>query len=213
MPIGVSRGFVSSTLEPLKTATSKLRLVGDTGPATVRHTRLAGGIDGAFYGHMVAGMRNGVLAITRDGALALDQRRSPSHFRIGTKRHLARPAVLPRARAASRRGARAEFGVHAGSAAEPRRDAPQAHRHGDWLHPGARPRRLRPGDWRGDVLQGPDPGRAAGGTGAAARPAGGCRRARSRLRARGQEPAGRHRGGRRPAAGAACRRRPKLSSC
>jgi signal transduction histidine kinase len=33
--------------------------------------RLAGGIDGAFYKHFVTGMRNGVLAITREGTLAL----------------------------------------------------------------------------------------------------------------------------------------------
>jgi signal transduction histidine kinase len=33
--------------------------------------RLAGGIDSAFYQHMVTGMRNGVLAITREGTLAL----------------------------------------------------------------------------------------------------------------------------------------------
>jgi len=33
--------------------------------------RLAGGIDGAFYNHVVTGMRNGVLAITREGTLAL----------------------------------------------------------------------------------------------------------------------------------------------
>jgi signal transduction histidine kinase len=33
--------------------------------------RLAGGIDGAFYKHVVTGMRNGVLAITRQGTLAL----------------------------------------------------------------------------------------------------------------------------------------------
>ena len=33
--------------------------------------RLAGGIDGAFYKHLVTGMRNGVLAITREGTLAL----------------------------------------------------------------------------------------------------------------------------------------------
>jgi signal transduction histidine kinase len=45
--------------------------VSDAAAAAARHIRLAGGIDGAFYRHMVAGMRNGVLAITRDGALAL----------------------------------------------------------------------------------------------------------------------------------------------
>ena len=33
--------------------------------------RLAGGIDGAFYEHIVTGMRNGVLAVTRQGTLAL----------------------------------------------------------------------------------------------------------------------------------------------
>ena len=33
--------------------------------------RLAGGIDAAFYKHVVTGMRNGVLAITREGTLAL----------------------------------------------------------------------------------------------------------------------------------------------
>jgi signal transduction histidine kinase len=33
--------------------------------------RLAGGIDGAFYKHIVTGMRNGVLCITREGTLAL----------------------------------------------------------------------------------------------------------------------------------------------
>ena len=33
--------------------------------------RLAGGLDGAFYKHIVTGMRNGVLAITREGTLAL----------------------------------------------------------------------------------------------------------------------------------------------
>src|SRR5688572_16633114 len=69
MPLGVPRDLVSHFSEPLVT-TPVLRLVSDTGVA-VRHTRLAGGIDGAFYRHMVAGMRNGVLAITRDGSVAL----------------------------------------------------------------------------------------------------------------------------------------------
>ena len=70
MPLGVPRDLVSHYSERLVT-TPVLRLVSDTGVAAVRHTRLAGGIDGAFYRHMVAGMRNGVLAITRDGAVAL----------------------------------------------------------------------------------------------------------------------------------------------
>jgi signal transduction histidine kinase len=38
---------------------------------TLTHTRHAGGIDDAFFRHIVSGMRNGVLAITSDGRLAL----------------------------------------------------------------------------------------------------------------------------------------------
>jgi signal transduction histidine kinase len=41
------------------------------GSSAASGARLAGGIDGAFYKHVVSGMRNGVLAITRDGTLAL----------------------------------------------------------------------------------------------------------------------------------------------
>jgi signal transduction histidine kinase len=43
------------------------------GPASRRQAgaRLAGGLDGAFYQHIVTNMRNGVLAITREGTLAL----------------------------------------------------------------------------------------------------------------------------------------------
>ena len=68
MPAGVQRNFVS---EPMETTPSPtLRLVEPTSTAS-RPTRLAGGIDGAFFRHMVAGMRNGVLAVTRDGDLAL----------------------------------------------------------------------------------------------------------------------------------------------
>jgi signal transduction histidine kinase len=40
-------------------------------PAGIARTRLAGGIDDNFFRHMVSGMRNGVLAISRDGRLAL----------------------------------------------------------------------------------------------------------------------------------------------
>jgi signal transduction histidine kinase len=41
------------------------------GAAGAGGTRLAGGIEGSFYKHVVSGMRNGVLAITREGTLAL----------------------------------------------------------------------------------------------------------------------------------------------
>ena len=52
----------SSRRPPVRRATSAQRKAA---------ARLAGGIDGAFYQHIVDGMRNGVLAITRDGTLAL----------------------------------------------------------------------------------------------------------------------------------------------
>src|SRR5918992_1078342 len=38
---------------------------------TLARTRHAGGIDDTFFRHIVSGMRNGVLAITSDGRLAL----------------------------------------------------------------------------------------------------------------------------------------------
>ena len=41
------------------------------GRGVITRTRLAGGIDDTFFRHIVSGMRNGVLAITRDGRLAL----------------------------------------------------------------------------------------------------------------------------------------------
>ena len=71
MPHRCVPGIREQHFRATSAATPVLRLVSDAGLAAVRHTRVAGGIDGAFYRHMVAGMRNGVLAITRDGALAL----------------------------------------------------------------------------------------------------------------------------------------------
>ena len=40
-------------------------------PARKAAARLASGIETAFYKHVVTGMRNGVLAVTREGTLAL----------------------------------------------------------------------------------------------------------------------------------------------
>ena len=48
--------------------TAHLRLVDPPGG---RSARLAGGLDGTFYRHLVDGMRNGVLAVTIEGELAL----------------------------------------------------------------------------------------------------------------------------------------------
>ncbi len=56
--------------------------------------RLAGNIDDAFFRHIVSGMRNGVLAITRDGTLALINDEAYRIFAV-TARHtdLGRPVA------------------------------------------------------------------------------------------------------------------------
>ena len=47
------------------------RGIGTQPRGAVTRTRQAGEIDDTFFRHMVSGMRNGVLAITSDGRLAL----------------------------------------------------------------------------------------------------------------------------------------------
>src|SRR5688572_15862679 len=47
------------------------RWVGEQPQGDITSTRQAGGIDDTFFRHIVSGMRNGVLAITADGRLAL----------------------------------------------------------------------------------------------------------------------------------------------
>src|SRR5262245_39139011 len=67
---GGARGqHVTEPVQPPTRPPAHLRLV-DTQPSA-RSARLAGGLDGAFYRHMVDGMRNGVLAVTIEGELAL----------------------------------------------------------------------------------------------------------------------------------------------
>jgi signal transduction histidine kinase len=58
------------TPSPSSTRRAPARRAGTSSRAQA-HARLAGGIDGAFYKHIVTNMRNGVLAITREGTLAL----------------------------------------------------------------------------------------------------------------------------------------------
>ena len=63
-----------SALTPSRSSSSSRRLPVRRVAAPPRDragARLAGGIDGAFYKHIVTGMRNGVLAVTREGTLAL----------------------------------------------------------------------------------------------------------------------------------------------
>jgi signal transduction histidine kinase len=62
-----------SILTPSSSSTRRAPVRRPSASAARRQARarLAGGIDGAFYKHLVTGMRNGVLAITREGTLAL----------------------------------------------------------------------------------------------------------------------------------------------
>src|SRR5690349_15675798 len=68
MPGGVRGQHVSEPVKPRPVSPAHLRLVD---PSQGRSVRLAGGLDGTFYRHMVEGMRNGVLAVTIQGELAL----------------------------------------------------------------------------------------------------------------------------------------------
>jgi signal transduction histidine kinase len=61
-----NRFLTQSPSSPRRTAAKRTPV-----PRRRIKTRLAGGIEGDFYKHMVAGMRNGVLAITREGTLSL----------------------------------------------------------------------------------------------------------------------------------------------
>src|SRR5688572_9205231 len=67
MPGGVRGQHVSEPVKPRSPA--HLRLV--DAQTTAHSVRLASGLDGTFYRHMVEGMRNGVLAVTIEGELAL----------------------------------------------------------------------------------------------------------------------------------------------
>ena len=138
-------------------------------------------------------MRNGVLAITRDGNVAEINGEAARIFQIKRSPHDRRPALLESAGEASRHGARAAQRVRAEPPAQPRRAAAEDHRQGDRLHAVARARRARPLDRRRAVLQGPHEGRAARRARAPARPARGARRDGRRHRARSEEPARGHR--------------------
>ncbi len=161
-----------------------------------------------FFRHMVGNMRNGVLAIDRDGGTGAAERRSAPALPPGARRGR-RPRLCRRAPRASRHRPRARRRLRAEGAAQPRRTAPQVHRHRDRLHAVAGPRRRRRDGRRGAVLQGPDARRADRGARAPARSARRGRRDGGGDGARDQEPARRHRsaGGTAPPQGARQRRR------
>ena len=160
--------------------------------------------DNRFFRDMVASMRNGVLAIRRDGAVVFinDEARRilglpelPGGWPGGDGVHYSE--LLKDHHDLVRLFA---VGVRAEHAAQPRRAAPQAVRPRHRLHAVARPRRARARARRVALLQGPHAGRAGRGARAAARPPGRARRDGRHDRARGEEPAGQHRGDGGPAA-------------
>ena len=85
-------------------------------------------VDDAFFRHLVAHMRNGVLAINRAGELVLDQRRGVPHLRPAGRRGLSRPAVRRGVPRASRRRPGAGRRLRAGLPAQPRRAAARGRR-------------------------------------------------------------------------------------
>ena len=168
----------------------------------------AGVVPDGFYKDMVWNLRNGVVAITRDGRVAVMN--EIAYRVLGLKpraddigRHFTEVLKeVPDVVADRRRRVRAV------APAQPRRAAAQAHRQGDRLHALARQGCARTRRRRDALLQGLDARRAARGARAPARPAGRARRDGGGDRARGQEPARRHRGDGRAAQAAARRARP-----
>ncbi len=165
-------------------------------------------VDDAFFRHLVAHMRNGVLAINRAGELVLINDEACRIFGLPAgEGYLGRPfAEVFHAHPGGRPGAGRR--LRAGLPAQPRRAAARAVGEGARLHAVAHPQQRRHDHRRGDVLQGPDPRRAARGARAAARPPGGAGRDGRRGGPRDQEPARRHRGDGRAAAPPAARQRP-----
>ena len=156
--------------------------------------------DDRFFRHIVSSMRNGVIAIRRDGTLALMNDEAYRIFSLARRPDDIGPAVRRGVPRPPGRGPGALERVRADDSAEPRRAAAEGHRPRDRLHAVAGQGRRGRADRRRAVLQGPDAGRAAGGARTAARPAGLARRDGGGHRARAEEPARGHRGdGRAPA--------------
>ena len=171
-----------------------------------RAATVVASIDDVFFRHMVGNMRNGVLAIDRDGGLVLlnDEARRLFHLPAGP---VDRPpyADVLHEHPDIVRVLGGAFELQ--GAAQPRRAAPQVHRHRDRLHAVAGPRRRGRDGRRGAVLQGPHARRADRRARAAARsPRRGRRNGRGDG-ARDQEPARRHRGAGRTAAPQGARQR------
>ena len=161
----------------------------------------------AFFRDLVWNLRNGVLAVTVDGRIAVMNDVAYRILGLPPRRSdIGRPftGVLQAQPEVARIIARA-FELE--PPAEPRRAAAQEQQEGHRLHHLAGARLAEPRHRRDAVLQGPHPGRAARGTRAAARPARRARRDGGGDRARGQEPARRHRSHGRHSQAHSCRTR------
>ena len=156
-----------------------------------------------FFRDLVWGLRNGLLAILRDGTVTVMN--DVAYQILGLERRpsdIGKPfkEVLQNQQEVCRIVASAFELSHLPNRAEMRL---KNTRQGDWLHAVAGPEQPRRDHRRCAVLQGSDPGRTARGARAAARSAGGARGNGGGDRPRSQEPSGRHRGdGRDPEAAA-----------
>ena len=172
-----------------------------------------GDVPDRFFRDMVSSMRNGVIAITRDGHVAVMNEVACQALDIHVAAVAHRRAL--RRRAEGRAGDRPHprHGVRDGASAEPRGAAAEVVGPGDRLHAVADSRRSGRNDRRDAVLQGSDARRTARRARAASRPAGRARRDGRRDRPRSEEPARGHRGDGGTAQAAAGRIRPTRSRC
>ena len=110
-------------------------------PGRLRLAPMPPPVDDCFFREMVSSMRNGVLAITSDGAVAVMNAEAYRIFGVtADPTDIGRPytEVL---RDSPRRGARARLRLRADPSAQSRRDAVEVHGPRDRLYAVARPRR------------------------------------------------------------------------
>ncbi len=160
---------------------------------------MAKAADNRFFRDLVTGMRNGVLAIDREGLVVLTNEEARRILNLppgadDTGRHFSE--VLRDHHDVTRILAGAFEMTHA---SQPCGAPAQALGHGDRVHAVARARRAAPALRGGALLQGPDARRAGRGARAPSRSAGRPRRDGRDDRPRGEEPPRQHRGHGRPA--------------
>ena len=110
-------------------------------------TTHAQGTSDAFFRHIVSGMRNGVLAITRDGRLALINDEAYRIFGVTSPGRRCGAPDWGGPEGPSRRRSRAHRCLRSAPAPEPGRDAVEAVEQGHRLHRDVRARRRRTAWW------------------------------------------------------------------